>query len=236
MIMELVEFLRWDETLILLFGLFDQKKDKDLIDSLLLEIFQLAPELAAKCYGNNKACLGQCPGQVVDYFIDVFRNKDFIFEIREKAAKALGHLHDARAIEPLIKALKDEDRGARMVAASDLGNLHDARAIEPLIKALKDEDWWVREAAASDLGNLHDARAIEPLIKALKDKDVRWAAAEALGRIIAKMPEKERFDFISKLVPKITTGALGHSQSYLVMEAIQQSTGQRFLNILRVKW
>jgi HEAT repeat protein len=50
------------------------------------------------------------------------------------AATALGQIGDARAIEPLIGALK----GGIATAADALGQIGDARAVEPLIAALED--------------------------------------------------------------------------------------------------
>lgn len=79
------------------------------------------------------------------------------------AAEALARLGDARAVEPLIKALKERRSAA---AAQALGLLKDARAVEPLIEALQDfhlRDWAKR--ALMNLGPL----AVEPLIKALED-------------------------------------------------------------------
>ncbi|HHT9109043.1 MAG TPA: HEAT repeat domain-containing protein, partial [Candidatus Wunengus sp. YC64] len=101
------------------------------------------------------------------------------------AAEALGKIKDARAVEPLIAALKDEYQYVRKWTAYALGEIKDARAVEPLIAALKDEYQYVREGAAEALGKIKDARAVEPLIAALKDEhsDVNWSAAEALGKI-----------------------------------------------------
>lgn len=115
------------------------------------------------------------------------------------------------AIEPLIQALKDENRYVRTKAAKALGNIGDARAIEPLIQALRDVNDVHREAAealekigepavepliqalididdvhreaAEVLGMIGNRRAVEPLIQALKDDRVRWEAAIALGKI-----------------------------------------------------
>ena len=56
------------------------------------------------------------------------------------AAFVLGKLGDARAVEPLIVALKDEDMNIRFTATLALGQLADTRAVEPLIAALKDND------------------------------------------------------------------------------------------------
>ena len=90
----------------------------------------------------------------------------------------------ARAVEPLIAALKGSDRVMQWRAAEALGTLGAARAVEPLIAALKDSKSSVRMSAAEALGKLGDARAVGWLINALKgDRDVRWRAAKALRRI-----------------------------------------------------
>jgi HEAT repeat protein len=103
--------------------------------------------------------------------------------VREKAAKALGEIGDAQAVEPLITALKDSDKDVRRAAVEALGQSGDARAVDPLGAALQDSDTDVRRAAAAALGQSGDARAVDPLGAALKDNDtdVRRAAAEALG-------------------------------------------------------
>ena len=96
----------------------------------------------------------------------------------------LGESKDARAVEPLIKALGDGEVSVRWAAAEALGKLGDARAVEPLIKALGDGEGSVRRAAAEALGNLGDDRAVEPLIKALgREGSVRRVSAEALGKL-----------------------------------------------------
>jgi HEAT repeat protein len=104
--------------------------------------------------------------------------------VREKAAKALGEMGDAQAVEPLITALKDSDVDVRRAAVEALGQSGDARAVDPLGAALKDSDTDVRRAAAEALGQSGDAGAVDPLGAALEDSDVdvRQAAAEALGQ------------------------------------------------------
>ena len=100
----------------------------------------------------------------------------------------LGDSGDARAVEPLIRALRDEEKDARSKAAAALGRLGDGRAVEPLIQALKDEDELVRNVAATYLGTIGDTRALEPLREALNDKDtnVRESAQRAFNIIAEK--------------------------------------------------
>jgi HEAT repeat protein len=133
--------------------------------------------------------------------------------IRLSAIKALGEIKDARAVKPLIAALRDESCGCtaanalvkigkpavepliaalmdkdlivRRNAVMALGGIKDASAVEPLIAALKDKDLIVRRNAVTALGQIKDAGAVEPLIAALKDESpiVRGNAATALGQI-----------------------------------------------------
>ena len=58
--------------------------------------------------------------------------------VRGGAAEALGKIGDARAVEPLIQALKDKDDDVRRNAAEALGKIGDVRATEETI------DWLVR--------------------------------------------------------------------------------------------
>ena len=118
--------------------------------------------------------------------------------VRCGAAEALGKLEDARAIEPLIKALKDKGRydihyggpypytvRVNGCAAKALARIGDKSAVEPLIKMLKEGDSDDRCAAAEALGAIGDERAIEPLIESLRSRNatVRQVMAHALTNI-----------------------------------------------------
>ena len=100
------------------------------------------------------------------------------------AADALGEMGDARAVEPLIQALQDNNNQPvlRNSAALALGEISDLRAVEPLIQAFyKDPD--VRWNAGEAVGKMGEL-GVKPLIQALKNKDsdIREEAAKALGR------------------------------------------------------
>ena len=117
--------------------------------------------------------------------------------VRDVAAIALGKIGDARAVEPLISAMRhkdnrsyddDEDREARMSAATALGKIADPKSLMPLIETLQgtlvnddNVSWYIMEA----LGRLGDKRAIPVLENALEhwDPDVRQEATKALRRI-----------------------------------------------------
>ena len=118
---------------------------------------------------------------------------------RREAAKALGFLRDANAVDPLGRAATgDTDPLTRAAAAASLGRIAamgrvaaagarpDANAcISHLVKSLSDDASLVRHAAAGALGAIGDRRAVPSLVARLKDDHpaVRAAAAFALGRI-----------------------------------------------------
>ena len=68
--------------------------------------------------------------------IKALEGKDY--NLRKKAASALGRLGDTRAVDPLIQAL-NEKGDLRMYAAEALGKIEDVRVIAPLIHALKEQ-------------------------------------------------------------------------------------------------
>jgi len=114
---------------------------------------------------------------------EVFKLGNESQDVRKDAAEALGKIGDARAVEPLIAALRDTDSEVCRSAAGALEQIGDARAVEPLIAALGDEDASVRGAAAGALGEIGPEAGVVPaLIQALgdEDKNVRWHAAWAL--------------------------------------------------------
>jgi len=78
----------------------------------------------------------------------------------EAAARALVQI-GAPAVEPLIAALKDENKDTRLCAAKALGLIGDSRALEPLIAALEDKDGEVQQAAICVLEKLQNPRAVE---------------------------------------------------------------------------
>jgi len=111
---------------------------------------------------------------------------DAKIEVRQAAAKALGHTQHPAALPYLMEALRDPFWWyEREVQAGDLFNAIEkmgAVAVDPLIAALKDPEGTVRKYAALLLGRLGDVRAVEPLGMALYDlhHDVGKTSAEAL--------------------------------------------------------
>jgi HEAT repeat protein len=116
-------------------------------------------------------------------------------DARRTAAIALGRIHAADAVEPLVKAIMDADEGVRVAAIKALQEIGDVQAIVPLIIVLAHEQVRqkatgrssvaVERAATQTLDALCDGKAIEPLQSALEhdDLDVREIAVRRLARI-----------------------------------------------------
>jgi HEAT repeat protein len=162
----------------------------------------------------------------VEPLITALKDKDST--VCENAAKALGKIGDARAVEPLSDTLKDkrfnkaiESIRVRRSAVEALGQIGDARAIEPLSDVLREGD----SDAARALGQIGDARAVEPLIDALSYRPespgsefgavaVRENAAKALGQIgdaraVEPLSNALKNDCESSSVRKYVAEALG---------------------------
>lgn len=113
---------------------------------------------------------------------------------REAAVRALGHLGDARAVEPLLARVHDADEDAevRIQAALALGALGDRSASGPLLTFLESQALMLPYQEVTlcayvidALGLLAEARAVDPLLSGLdhEDIDIRKASWQALARI-----------------------------------------------------
>ena len=103
------------------------------------------------------------------------------------AARALGHLGDRMAVEPLVILFHSatSSPSMRLAAAEALLELKSAPAVVTLLGALRRDSWEVRRNAAAVLGQIQATWAVDPLAEALDDPHpvVRRTAAAALRRI-----------------------------------------------------
>ncbi|PKK91632.1 MAG: hypothetical protein CVV64_02905 [Candidatus Wallbacteria bacterium HGW-Wallbacteria-1] len=121
-------------------------------------------------------------GEAVEPLIEAL--KDPNAEIRIFAASALGDTDDARAVYPLIIALRDRVWTVRKGAADSLKKLG-VRHIEILVKSLNDPNpdirYWV-EKIIGEIGK----QAIKPLVHVLRNdrnREMRFFAAFGLSAI-----------------------------------------------------
>jgi HEAT repeat protein len=105
-------------------------------------------------------------------------------QVRILAVGALGRIRHARAVQPLIYAIrqeKDEVQGLMVWALVKIGQ----PAVGPLLAALRDNLPQVQMAAAQALGEIGDPQAVIPL-KGLQKSDhkgVQQAVNEALAKL-----------------------------------------------------
>ena len=120
--------------------------------------------LSALAMGVAALFLVASPGGVlgankVDDLASALHN-DSSFKVRTQAASLLGKLGDKAGVEPLIKALADENKTVRAMAAQSLGKLGGAAALSALKNLLQREsDSFVRGQAEKAMA------AIGPSIK-----------------------------------------------------------------------
>ena len=106
------------------------------------------------------------------------------WEVRYRAAEALGKMADEKAVQPLIQALKDNRDHVRYMAVKGLHEIRDSEAVDPLIILLKDENVHVRRMVVHALGALGGKKVTKALKEAMEtetDEKVKAAITEALA-------------------------------------------------------
>lgn len=120
--------------------------------------------------------------RAVDFLVQaLFYEKEIPLKILIE--EALGKIRDKRAVEPLMKALQDEDSDVRRKAAETLGIIGDTRSTDALIKALYDVEASVRGNAIMALEKLRTPAVVPSLLALLKDESssIRKTVVETLG-------------------------------------------------------
>ncbi len=105
-------------------------------------------------------------------------------QTRQAAALILGRRKDAQAIEPLVAALQDRDRGVREMAADALG----AISIGTLASLLHHRDREMRQVAGRALARSDDSRVDEFLSSTIQDH--RWWVRETVADILVRRGDR----------------------------------------------
>ncbi len=170
------------------------KHNSEIVDSLLEKLQELSSYQSFIDIANDIKEL-QDP-RTVKLLIRVLQRPVLTYDdlcIQGLAAKMLGELGDAGAVEPLISALQNDSWMTQYLEARSLGQVKYKPANDPWIEPLKDSHNRVREMAVWALGEIGDLRAVEPLIDVLRDRDyrVKQAANEAWDKLAARFPAIE---------------------------------------------
>lgn len=108
--------------------------------------------------------------------------------VRMAAARALGELHDRRAVTRLVATLSDDNWRVRELVVWALSEMKDDRAVNALCAVLlSDTRGEVRRGAAEALGEIQSSEALPALKQALQDSEpgvsakAAWAISEIEG-------------------------------------------------------
>jgi HEAT repeat protein len=118
--------------------------------------------------------------------------------IRENAREALVVLGKS-AVEPLVKALGDEDRWVRWEAAKALSSIIDPSAATALTKALGDERPGVRWLAAEALIAL-GSDAQEPVLRGLLNPANVFWSSEGAHHVLHELAKRHRSPSLDRVV------------------------------------
>jgi HEAT repeat protein len=116
-----------------------------------------------------------------------YRHQWSNYDVREEAAKALGELGDAIAVEPLIQTLQDKYPSVRLAAVGALERILGQRAAEPLAPAIHDKSAGVQLAAVKALGRIRSSVAVEKLLAAELQGGFGDEAHEAAIQVIREV-------------------------------------------------
>ena len=106
-------------------------------------------------------------------------------EVREEAARALGRIGAADAVEALIRRLTDPHSSIRPQAARALGRIGDPRAVPALLECLSGGSEDLQEACAHALGAIGGRESVRQLLRLLGEKRterVLVSGAEAVSK------------------------------------------------------
>ena len=171
---------------------------------LLIKLFKDPSKIVRETAGTALVYIGE---ESIPALIETLKDPHFV--VRCHGVRALGGMttdyqmgrawtKDARVVEALVKALKDEDRAVREDSTIALGIIGDPGAVDGLIEAMKDGA--VKRHAIASLGMIGDARALPPVFNALKGKGIPQQGTPTPGCIISE----------DQLIKEAAATALGH--------------------------
>jgi HEAT repeat protein len=153
-------------------------------------------------------------------------------ETRRLALTELGDYPADEIRELLLKALEDDDLGARIEAARTVQRVGLGEAAQVLTRWLKAPEPEMRAVAASALARLSGASVTEALIALLGDSHVavRAAAIEALrvlGTPQAAAALRERLESVDRAERVLRIKALAHLRDQKALESFIRASRER---------
>lgn len=156
-----------------------------------------------------------------------------ISEIGIDAAKALGEIGDATAVELLIKILLENELESDLLrwCTEALGPIGDKRAVEPLIKILenkREEDLLLRSTVEA-LGRIGDKRVIEPLVKSLEYVQKEPSDKHVVAEVLKSIGDKRA---IEPLIKALKTGIVKELWIYEVLREFGDQAVDLLIKVL----
>jgi HEAT repeat protein len=147
----------------------------------------------------------------IKHIIDVFAHCDN--ETSNKIIRILVKFGES-AVEPLIDAIKDENKKVRTKAVVTLGMIGNSSAVKPLVFAIKESDAELQQEIVKTLEAIGDSAAIKPLITVFKEEPlkIKIVTAEALCKLA---PDWADNDEVKSMVPDLITGLKEKNKSKL---------------------
>ncbi|MBI4971572.1 MAG: HEAT repeat domain-containing protein [Candidatus Omnitrophica bacterium] len=156
-------------------------------------------EQAAEAIGKI-ASGGSKDEKAFNLLLNVLQN-DSVSAVRDSAALGLAGFKDSRAVDPLIRALKDQDYLVRAFSCSSLGSIGDKKAIDAIKPLLNDSNETARQYAATALRQLGVTAE-----SAAQSGDARGALTQYLGEISGSPynweSRRKVIDLVAKMDPK----------------------------------
>ena len=106
-------------------------------------------------------------------------------QVKARALEAIGNIKESKALDQVIKSLKDREVSVRMAAAIALEKITDEGCIHKLIELFTNsKDPFTREIASKILAKIGDSRTTKVFLDSLRDLNsrIRLNAAIALGK------------------------------------------------------
>jgi aminopeptidase N len=121
--------------------------------------------------------------------------------VKSRAARALGELGTANALEALLESTKEKDSRARREVAKALGRFgSEATAVAALNRFLeKDPSYFVRAEAARGLSRTRARGAYGKLVRALAQRSHREVVASAALEGLAELEDRRAFTHARRL-------------------------------------